>query len=230
MLLSASVFCRRGRGLELDHAVLDRRRLARLGVAGLGGKEVGLHSLRHRARVGVGVDGHEEVGALLVGEIGAVAQRHEDISRSRLSTTLMPSPLSSIMRATRRVTSSTTSFSWTPVGPVAPGVMPAMPGVEHDEAQRLSGGPARRALRASRPPWGGKGRARCERDPGARSPSPGRRRPRGRCGARRRRWRAPAGAPSPAHRRSLARCGPASRSPGSRMRISLRSALSSTMA
>src|SRR3970282_309088 len=44
----------------------------------------------------------------------------------RVRTTLTPKP-SSIMRAARRVTSSTTSFSWMPLGPLAPGSWPPWP-------------------------------------------------------------------------------------------------------
>ena len=137
----------RGGRLELDDAVLDGGGLARLGIARLGGEEVGLHPLRHRAGMGIGVDGDEEVGALLVGEVGPITQRHEDIrGAAQHHLDAEPALLHHARHATGDVEHHVLFLD--PGGAGGAGVMPAVAGIEDDKAEGLRGGAARRALRA----------------------------------------------------------------------------------
>ena len=115
-------------------------------------------------------------------------------SVDRVSATLTPSRLSSTIRATRLVTSSTTSFSVRPLGPVAPGSWPPCPASSTIELQRRGDrAPARPRDRAA--PSADRCRSRRGTDRGARSPSPRPRRRRASPAASPRRPPPRAGAP-----------------------------------
>ena len=133
MLLSRPLLAREAGLSRLDHAVLHRGHLSGIGVRSLGRQEVGLDPFRHRARMRIGVNRDEEIGTLLCSAKLVRSRSGTKTSVLRVSATLIARS-SSTIRATRLVTSRTTSFSREATRSGGAGIVAAMPGVEHDQA------------------------------------------------------------------------------------------------
>ena len=149
MLLSTLALLARGGVLELDHAVLDGGHLPGIAVGRLRGEEVHLDALGDRLRMRVGVDRDEEIGALLVGEVGPLAQRHEDVGaagqRDLDAEALRHQPRDAPGHVEHHVLLLHAG------GPAGAGVVAAVPRVEHDQPERLYDRAAVLAPRGSRP-------------------------------------------------------------------------------
>ena len=84
--------------------------------------------------MGIGVDGHEEIGAPLVGEVGPLAQRHEDV-RAPAERDLDAEPLLDHAGGPARHVEHDILLH-DPRGADGPGVVAAVARVHHDELER----------------------------------------------------------------------------------------------
>ena len=85
--------------------------------------------------MGVGMDRDEQVGALLVREVGAVAQRHEHVGRARQRHLDAEAVIDHARHAAGDVEHDLLLHD--SVGPGGAGIVAAVAGIHHDQPKRL---------------------------------------------------------------------------------------------